>query len=254
MFRISARLTNRGPDAVHVVVVLKQLEEFSHLGAFVLAQIRKIFGDIPELARYHCPVVLRQPLRDSMKITGCSRETCAGRAFRNVVVLRRSERLDLLRAGFDRGGFTVGGGIRVMRFNQPDVIEKKLVTARRPELAALEENADLWPGPILVVGQYLDDHGHFARRVTFENNVLEFQFFAANSRAFFYRPLDRVAGHALPARFFDHGRQPRIARRIAAAHLRRDHDLLHELAYRLTLFEAGHFPLRMQPLTTHALF
>ena len=50
---------------------------------------------------------------------------------RNVFALLMRERLDILRAGFDRGRFDVGGGIRMVRFHQADMIEEKFVAARR---------------------------------------------------------------------------------------------------------------------------
>ena len=43
-----------------------------------------------------------------------------------------------------------------------------------------------------------------------------------------------------------------IAVRIGAAHFRRDHHFLHQLAGDLAFLETGDFSLRVQPLATHA--
>ena len=61
-----------------------------------------------------------------------------GLAFRDVVVLLGGERLNLIRAGFDGGGFAVNLGVGMMRLHQADVVEQELVAARRAELASLE--------------------------------------------------------------------------------------------------------------------
>src|SRR5436190_17995615 len=82
--------------------------------------------------------------------------------------------------------------------------------------------------------------------------MLEFELLVADPRALFYCPLDRIPGHALLARLLDHRRKARIAREITAPHLRSHHDFFHEFADGLALFQASHFPLGVQPLTTHA--
>ena len=46
------------------------------------------------------------------------------------------ERLDILRAGFDRGGFEIRVRVGMVRLDKADVVEEKLVAARRAELAA----------------------------------------------------------------------------------------------------------------------
>ncbi len=134
------------------------------------------------------------------------------------------------------------------------MIKKKLVATRSAELTALEENADLRCGAVLIIGQDLHDHRYLARCVAFENDMLKFELFAPDSRAFLDRALNRVSGHALPARFLDHRREARVARGIAAAHLRGHHDFLHQFADSLAFLQTRHFPLGVQPLTTHASF
>ena len=122
----------------------------------------------------------------------------------------------------------------------------------RAELAALEEDANLRRGAVLVVGLHFNDHGHFVRRVAFENDLLQLQFFAANSRAFFDCALDHVARDALFARFFNDRGEARVAGGIGAAELGRDHDFLNQFAGGLAFLQTRHFALGMQPLSTHA--
>ena len=129
---------------------------------------------VQPFAASHCETACRSvALRD---------EARAGRFCGNVVVLGVRERLDVLRAGFDRGRFDVGAGVGVMRFHEADVIEEKLVAARRAELAALEEDANLGRGAVFVVGQNFDDDRHLVRRVAFEDDVLEREFFGRRCR------------------------------------------------------------------------
>ena len=144
--------------------------------------------------------------------------------------------------------------IGMMRLDQTDVVEEKLVAPRRAELAALEEDANLRRGAVLVVGLHLHDHRHLVRRVAFEDDLFQLQFLAADARTFFDRALDHVARDALLARLFDDRGETRIPRRISAAELRGDHDLFDEFARRLPFFQTGDFAFCVQPLTTHALF
>jgi hypothetical protein len=48
-------------------------------------------------------------------------ETSASRAFENLSILGMRERLEILRASFDRGRFDVGRDVWVMRFNEASV-------------------------------------------------------------------------------------------------------------------------------------
>src|SRR5437773_2519629 len=82
--------------------------------------------------------------------------------------------------------------------------------------------------------------------------MLEFELLAPDPCALFYCPLDCIPRHALLARLLDHRRKARIAREITAPHLRGHHDFFHEFADGLAFFQASHFPLGVQPLTTHA--
>ena len=139
-----------------------------------------------------------------------------------------------------------------MRLDEADVIEEELVAARRAELTALfEKHADVRRGAVVVVGQDLDDHRHFVRRVALEDDVLHDELFVADARAFLDRALDHVAAHALPARLFHGGEEARIAVRIRAAELGGDHDFFDEFADRLAFFQAGDFTFCLEPLASH---
>ena len=141
-----------------------------------------------------------------------------------------------------------------MRLDEPDVVEEKLVAARRAELASLEKHADLRRGAVVVVGQHLDDHRHLVRRVALEDDVLHHQLFVADARAFLDRALDHVARDALLARLFHDGEEPRVPVRVGAAELGGDHDFFDEFAGHLAFFQTGDFAFCVEPLTSHAPF
>ena len=102
-------------------------------------------------------------------------------ALGNVVVLLVAERLDVLRAGFDRGFLDIDRRV-VMRLGEADVIEEKFVAARDAELPFLEKHAHLRRGAVHVVGERFDDDRHLVRRVALEDHVLQHQLFAADAR------------------------------------------------------------------------
>src|SRR5688500_11885310 len=100
-----------------------------------------------------------------MQVRAFRDESRARRSLGDIVVLGVREGFDVLRAGFDRRGLDVRSGVRVMGFDQTDVIEEKLVAARRAELASfLEEDANLGSGPVVIVGEDLDDDRYLMRR------------------------------------------------------------------------------------------
>ena len=74
-----------------------------------------------------------------MQIAALGDEARAGGSFRDIVILRRRERLNVLSIRFDRGRFNIRIRIRMVRIDEPGVIEEELVAARRAELAAFLE-------------------------------------------------------------------------------------------------------------------
>ena len=113
--------------------------------------VGKLLGHVTEFAGHHGPTVLRQPLRGRMHRCPVEDEARAGRAVRNVVVLLVSQRFDFIRAGFNGRGLDVRAGVGMMRLDEADVIEKKLVAAGVAELALLEQHADFRRGAVHVV-------------------------------------------------------------------------------------------------------
>ena len=67
-------------------------------------------------------------------------EACARASLGHVVVLLVGDHLELIGPGLDRGGFKIGGGIRMMGLDEADMVEQELVAARRPENPFLEED------------------------------------------------------------------------------------------------------------------
>ncbi len=118
----------------------------------------------------------------------------------------------------------------MVRLDQPDVIEEEFVAPGRAQLSALEEDTNFRRRPILIIGQDLDDDRNFVRRVAFKDDLLQREFFGADARALFDRAFDDITRDARFARFLDRGEEARIAVRIGPAHLRGDHDFLHQLA------------------------
>ena len=155
------------------------------------------------------------------------------------------QRNKVLRAGFDRSRFSIRVRIGMVRLNKADMVKEKLVAPRRAELAALEEDANLGRRAVLVVGLHFNDHRHLVRRVTLENDLFQLQLFAANSRTLFDRALDNVTRDALFARFFNNRGEARIAGRIGAAELGRDHDFFDQFAGGLAFLQTRHFTLGM---------
>src|SRR5215217_5993435 len=115
----------------------------------------------------------REPLRSRVEISRCGDESSARCFPCDVVIGRVVERLDILSASFDRRHFDVRRCIRMIRLHQSNVLEEKLIAAGRAELATLEQNSYFGSGAVLVVGEDLDDDGHFAWAIALENDVLE---------------------------------------------------------------------------------
>jgi hypothetical protein len=235
-----------------IVVIFQRLEKFSGASAFFIAQVREVFRAITQLAGDDCPSVSRQPLRNGVQVVPLSNETGTRRAFRDIIVFHVRKRLDILRARFDRRRFDIRGRIRMMRFDQANVIEEKLVTARRTKLAAfLEEHPNFRSCAVVIVSQDLDDYRHLVRRVTFENDMFHNEFVVADARPFFDRALDDVARDAGFACLVDDGREAGIRARLSPAKLRGHHNLFHEFSDELTFFQPGDFSFGMKPLATH---
>ena len=162
------------------------------------------------------------------------------------------QRLDVLRAGFDRRRLDVRAGIGMMRFDQADVVEEELVAAGRAELAPFLKRTRISGAVRLLLSvKHLDDDRHLVRRVAFEDDVLHHQFVVADARAFLDGAFDDVARHAGLARLFDRGRKPRIPGGIGPAELGGDHDFFDQFADELAFFQTGDFSFCMEPLATH---
>ena len=84
-------------------------------------------------------------------------EADAGVAFRNIVVLRARQRLELVGTRLDGGGFRIDACVGMMRLDEADVVKEELVAVRGAEHAFLEENPDLWSRALVVVGINFDD-------------------------------------------------------------------------------------------------
>src|SRR5450432_2610379 len=132
---------------MHVVMIFQGLEKFAGMDPLFVGQLRKAFSEVAQLARHDGPSICRQPLRNRVQVASLTDETCASRSLWNVVVLLVRKRLDILGARLDRRRFDIGGRVCMMRFDQANVIEEKLVTAGTTELAALlEEHANFRRG------------------------------------------------------------------------------------------------------------
>ncbi len=140
----------------------------------------------------------------------------------NVVVLLVGQRFDFIGPGFDGGSFNVAGRVGVMRLDEADVIEKKLVAPACTQLALFEEDADFGRGAIVIVGENLDDDGNLVGRIALEGNMLENHFLVADTGALVDGAFDGIAGDALLAGFFHRGEEAGIASRIGAAVLGSD--------------------------------
>ena len=121
-------------------------------------------------------------------------------------------------------------GVGMMRLDEADVVEEKLVAAGVAELAFLEQHADLRRGAVHVVGVDLDDDRHLVRRVALEHDVLHDELFVADARAFLDGALDDVAGDAFLPRLFDGGEEPGVHVGVRPAHLGGDRDFPDEFA------------------------
>ena len=98
-------------------------EAARNFSAVGVRQIRKILGDITQLAGGHGPAILRQPGGNCVQIRPGRHKARAAPVRRNVVVLLAGERSDILRSGLDGGSLDVHAGVGVMGLDQPDVIK-----------------------------------------------------------------------------------------------------------------------------------
>ena len=161
------------------------------------------------------------------------------------------QRLDFVGSGFDGGCFEVNIRIRVMRFDQADVVEDELVGARRGQLALAEQHAEFRRGAIDVVGVNLDDDRHVVRRAALIDDVLHHQLFLADAGPLVDGALDGVLGNALFFRFFNGGKKPGVHRRIWIAHPGGEGDFAHQLGVGLGLLKPGDQSFCVQPLASH---
>ena len=186
-----------------------------------------------------------------MQIGPLGDEARPGHALRDVVILRVRERLHVLRSGLDRRGLDVRRRVRVVRLDEPHMVEEELVRSRRTELALFEKQAHLRRSAVVVVGHHLHDHRHLVWRVALENDVIHDQLLPADACALLDRTLDDIASHARPPGFLDGSEKARVRIRFGAAEFGRDHDFFDDFADHLTLFQAGDFTFCLEPLASH---
>src|ERR1035437_6315857 len=189
-------LLHRGPDALHVFVVFELLQEFADLGARGVVEFGVILREVADFRGDNGPAVLLEPGADRMHGGAFGDEAGAGVVFGNVVVLLVRKRLEIVGARFDGGGFAVDVAVGVVRLDEADVLEEKLVAAGLAEHAPLEKVADLGRGALMIVGVDFDNDGHLMRRVALEYDVLHRGLFAADAGALGDGALDGVAGQA----------------------------------------------------------
>src|SRR5438270_4978533 len=127
---------NCRPDTMDIIVIFEGLEKFAGLCALLVGQLRKTFRDVTELAGHDGPAVRRQPLGDGMQIAALGNEARAGCSFRDIVILRWRERLNVLSICFDRGRFNIRIRIRMVRIDESDMIEEERDAARRADLTS----------------------------------------------------------------------------------------------------------------------
>ena len=222
-----------------VVVFVEGLQELADFLLLVFGQFGEHFGNVADFAGDHRPAVGRKPFGDGADVGAFADEFRAGRILGDVVVLFVRQRLDFVGPGFDGGGFEVDVRIRVMRFDQADVVEDELVGAGRGELALAEQHANFRGGALHVVGVHLDDHRHVVRRAALVDDVLHHQLLVADAGPFVDGALDGVLGNALFLRLFDGRKKPRVHRRIGTAHLGGEGDFAHQLGVGLGLLKPG---------------
>lgn len=213
-----------------IVVIVKMLKKFADFGFLFVRQLRDIFGNVTHFAGDDCPTIFGEPLRDEVNRGAVGNETSARCAFGDIVILLMSQRFDLIGPGFDGSSFDVTGWIFMMRLDETNMIEEKFVTAGGTELALFEEDTDFGCCAIVIVGEDLDDDRDFVGRISFEGDMLETQFVAANASAFVDRAFDGVTRDAFLAGFFHRGEQAGIPVWIGATMLGSNRNFSQELS------------------------
>ena len=231
-----------------VVELMEKLADFD-AGRFV--ELGIIFSEVAEFGGDDGPAVFPEPSRDGVDVLESGDETGAGVIGGNVVVFVVVHDFEIVGAGLDRGGLEIGRRDGVVGFDESDVLEEKLVTAAAAEDAALEKDPHLGRGALVVVGINLDDNGDFVRGVTFEDDVLEDQFFVTDAGALFDGPLDHVAGDAGLFGFFDGGEESGVGPEIGTTELGGDADFLGQLTGDFAFAFVDDRALCVEPLTSH---
>src|SRR6185436_9995623 len=246
------RLPNRCPDPAHVVVIIQRLKKLADFRPLFGSQFRVTLGQITGFAGDNRPTVLLKPFGDGMNRGAIGNEPGSGRAFGDIVVLLGRQDLDFIGAGFDGGLFAIRVRLRMIRLDQPDMFEEKLVAAAGAELAFLEQESDFGSGPVDVVRHYLDQQRDFVRGVALIHNMFHDQLVIPRAGSLFDRSFDHIPRHALLPRPLNGGKQPRIALRLRPADFGGDHDFADNFAGSPPFLERGNGPFGMQPLATHA--
>jgi hypothetical protein len=247
-FESSSYSLHRRIDVMHVVVVVERVEKIHDLLARGGVHFAEFFGDVAHLRRDDVPARRLQRLGNVVEVFDFGEKT---RALLSGGNFGGFERLDLLRAGFNRIGFRVAVRVRVRGLDDAEVVEEKRDAAGLAHRTGLEQIADLRRGAVAIVRQAFHDDGNFVRREAFIDDRFINHLFVREARALFDGALDGVLRDGRFLGLLDGDKQARVEVGVGAAEFGRDHDFADELDDHLAFFVRVDFAPGLLPLCAH---
>ncbi len=124
-------LFERGPDAMHIIVIVENLQELADIGAIFVREGGELLGCVAKLASDNSPAVCGEPFRNGGAGRAICDEASADAIRRDVVILHMGQRAKIVCAGLDGGCLEINVAIGVVRLNQAYMIEEEFVASRR---------------------------------------------------------------------------------------------------------------------------
>ena len=222
-------------------------EKFDDFGTLGGGEFDVVLGDVTHFGSGHGPAGLFEGLADGVEV-GAVTEEAGGDVIGRVV---GGNGFHVLRAGLNGDGFEVERFVRVLRFDNAEVLKHPRHAPRRAELALFEEDADFGRGAAAVVGEAFDDDGDFVGGEAFVGDEFVIDLLPGQASAFFDGAFDGIARDGLFLGSLNGGVEAGIEIGVGATALGGDLDFFDQLAEELAAFQRADFAPLLFPLGSH---